>query len=97
MGGGTSLLPLRNLVTRLGVRLVPLALLYVTKAVYACASPFRPTVDSFEPTLLKSLPLSCDRAARGSCRGSCCAPRSHAPSEALRLRGRPGARRSPPR
>src|SRR5215217_8726378 len=49
------------------------------------------------PQELTSLPLSCDQAPPRAYRGSCCAPRSRAPSAALRWRGLPADRKPPPR
>src|SRR5919107_1580457 len=83
--GGVSFLPLGNLLTSLGVGLVPLALLYVTEAVYAHALslPALPSgsllSDCSNSLLLKSHSLSCDQAAPGRSLGSCCAPRNREP------------------
>src|SRR5215207_2140202 len=78
--GGVSLFPLGNLVTCLGVRLVPLALLYVAIAVYAHALSFPARLSGcIDSLLLKSYPLSCDQAAPVWCHGSWSAPRSREP------------------
>jgi hypothetical protein len=71
--------PFGDLVARLGVRLVPLALLHVTKAVHTHALSFpAPPSGCLLSLISKSPSLSCDLAARGAFCASCCAPYSRA-------------------
>src|SRR5215207_1856968 len=76
---------LGDLVTRLGFRLGPLALLYFTKAVYTYALSFPALASDSLPSgcidslFSKSRSLSCDLTARGPSLGSWCAPHSREP------------------